>query len=340
MGIHTSAPFGKQSNFFARSTTSGITASTNQAQGQQALVSELNEVSVCANNGDVVTLPSCEIGHEVIIVNNGDKTLQIFPASGDNLGSGSNISHELEPNETIDYVGITATVWHIESSTEIAHAEMFDTDNSDVYVINDVGTDDQGYHTNGMAAGDLAGWTFDIGGAGTSHAIASVADGAVNGVDIAVTTSTSHGLIAGDIVSHSNVTVAAYAGYFVVKAKISDTVYEVAAVFSSTATGTADQPATLKCAPDAAGQYLVSWSASAIAVSNNDIINFAIHVEEAHIAATNQKRKFGVAADVGSMSGVGIIAVGANEHVSFMVFNETGSGNVTLIDFTLVLVRL
>ena len=323
----------------AKSATAGITASTTQSQGNGLLSSEVNEIATVGNTDDTVTLPAASPGLEVTVINNGANTLQIFPASGDDLGAGANNSEQLAINESVEYVAIDSTTWVKEATTGIIHAEMFDTDNTDAYVINDVGSDQQGYHTNGMAAGDLAGWTFDAGGAGTSHAIASVADGADSGVDIAVTTSDAHGVVAGDIVTHSNVTVAAYAGYFVVKAKISDTVYEVAAVDGGTATGTMDQPATLKANTGSGGQYLASWAASASAVGANDNFDFALHTQATHIGSTNTRRFFS-ANDVGSISGVSIITVADGDQVSFMIVNASDAGNIIMRDFTLVLVRL
>lgn len=323
-----------------KSVTAGITASTSQSQGNGVLTSDVNEIDVVGSTDDTVTLPSALAGLEVTVINNGGNTLQIFPASGDDLGAGVNLSQQLEPNESVEYIAYDSTNWHIQASTEIAHAVMFDTNNGDAFAIIDAGSDQQAYHTNGLVAGNLAGWTFDAGGAGTSHAIASIEDSPTTLVQISVTTSDPHGLAVGDIISQTNLSDSAYTGFFVVKVVTSSTVYEVEASFTATGTGTMDQAATLICDPSAAGDYAVHWSASATAQTNNDIFTFAIHVEATHIGSTNQKRKFGIAADVGSMSGVGIIPVGAGEHVSFMVFNESGTGDITLINFAMVLVRL
>ncbi len=86
----------------AVSVTAGITASTTQSQGQGALVTEVNEISTVANDGDTVTLPSAIAGIMVLVINNGINTLQIFPASGDNLGAGANASEELEASEAVE----------------------------------------------------------------------------------------------------------------------------------------------------------------------------------------------------------------------------------------------
>lgn len=76
-----------------RTVTAGITASTTQTQaGGVALTAEVNEVSVCANANDAVTLPSAIAGLPCLVINNGAQTVQVFPASGDNLGAGVDTS--------------------------------------------------------------------------------------------------------------------------------------------------------------------------------------------------------------------------------------------------------
>ncbi len=328
--------------FIERSTTAGITASTNKTQGQGALVTEINEIDVVGSDGDTVTMPAAVAGRKVTIINNGANTLQIFPASGDNLGAGVDVSEELEPNESIDFVAYDSTNWHIEASTEILHAEMFDVDNGTAFQINHA-DDQHAYHSTGMQAGDLAGWTFDAGSSSNlSIAIASIADGNDEGVDIAVTTSEVHNFTAGDIIAHTdatNLANSAYEGYFIVKAIISTTVYEVAAVFTATGTGFTQQPATLKCNVGSSGQYLVSWAASAAIVGANDLFDFAIHIQTAHISSTNTRRFF-ANNDVGSISGVSVITIADGDQVSWMITNTTDTGNMTIRDIAVVLVRL
>ena len=323
------------------SVTSGITASTTQAQGNGPLTTTVNEVSDVANPLDVVTLRTAVTGDLQEVINNGGNTLQIFPFLGDDLGQGANLSTTLGVGETVVFRAFDATTWNVESTTEIAHAEMFDFDNGDAYVINDAGGDEQVYHTNGLAAGDLRGWTFDAGGAGTSFPIAAIANGAAPGVDIEVTTTGSNGLAAGDIVSQSNLADPAYVGIFVVKAIISVTQYEVAAVFTATGTGTMDQAATLIAATGSAGEYLISWAASAAGANNNDIFDFSIHVEAAHQTTTNARQEFETTGNVSVISGVSIITIAAGDHVSFDLENVTPAANgITIRNFTLVLVRL
>lgn len=95
-------------------TTAGITASVTQTQGQQALVSTLNEVSTVANVNDVVTLPSAITGSCVKIINNGANTLQVFPASGDSVAGGSvDASTTLNSGSNAEYCAFNATAWEV-----------------------------------------------------------------------------------------------------------------------------------------------------------------------------------------------------------------------------------
>ncbi len=99
--------------FIKRSTTSSITASTTQSQGQQQLTTDINEISTVNTINDVVTLPSAEAGLEILIINNGANILQIYPAFGDNLGVGLNTSTTLIAGNIITFVAYNNTNWII-----------------------------------------------------------------------------------------------------------------------------------------------------------------------------------------------------------------------------------
>jgi hypothetical protein len=71
------------------SAVQGLTASTTQTQGQGALTHQINQISVCAHDNDTVTLPTAVAGMMIAVINEGAHTLQIFPASGDQIGSGA-----------------------------------------------------------------------------------------------------------------------------------------------------------------------------------------------------------------------------------------------------------
>ncbi len=94
-----------------RSTTPSITASTTQTQGQGALTSDINEISVCANVNDTVTLPAGLAGRSCLVINNGAQTLKVFPASGADLGAGTNTSTTIVSGSRKWFVAFNTTTW-------------------------------------------------------------------------------------------------------------------------------------------------------------------------------------------------------------------------------------
>lgn len=96
----------------------GITASATQTQGQQPLVSSFNEVSTVTTTNDVVTLPTAAAFLWVTVINNGANTLQIFPATGDNIdGLGVNTSTTLAAGDSVTFFAIDATNWDMIATT-------------------------------------------------------------------------------------------------------------------------------------------------------------------------------------------------------------------------------
>lgn len=95
-----------------RSVTATITASATQTQGQQALTTDINEISTVTTTDDVVTLPTAAAGLEIRIINNGANQLQIFPASGDAIDGGTvDASVILVAGGKVTYVAYNATNW-------------------------------------------------------------------------------------------------------------------------------------------------------------------------------------------------------------------------------------
>lgn len=89
----------------------GLTASTHHTQGNGALTASMNQISTVTHNDDTVTLPTASEGREVSIINSGANQLQIFPASGDNLGNGLNSSITLAHGAQRSFFGIDETHW-------------------------------------------------------------------------------------------------------------------------------------------------------------------------------------------------------------------------------------
>ena len=98
--------------FQLSSVSAGITASTTQTQGEGALTSEINEVSTVANTNDTVTLPTAVAGLRCVVLNNGANTLQIFPASGDNInGLGVDTATTAASGDNINFIAYDSTNW-------------------------------------------------------------------------------------------------------------------------------------------------------------------------------------------------------------------------------------
>lgn len=109
----SSTLFKIETGFLARSGTAGIVASTTQTQGQQPLTTEINEVDTVANTNDTVTLPTAVAFINCVIINDGVNSVQIFPASGDDLGDGVNVATTLSAGSNIRFIAIDATNWKV-----------------------------------------------------------------------------------------------------------------------------------------------------------------------------------------------------------------------------------
>jgi hypothetical protein len=90
-----------------------VTASTTQTQGQGALTARINIVLVCANANDTVTLPPAREGQRCTISNKGAQTVQVFPATGDQINSGAiNGSTTVTAGSSLSLVAVNATNWY------------------------------------------------------------------------------------------------------------------------------------------------------------------------------------------------------------------------------------
>jgi hypothetical protein len=94
-----------------RSVTAAITADTGSSQGDGALITDINQISTCANAGDAVTLPDAVAGYTVTIINNGAEACDVFPAASDDCGGGVDTAVSLAAAANITYVSIDATTW-------------------------------------------------------------------------------------------------------------------------------------------------------------------------------------------------------------------------------------
>lgn len=101
------------SGTYLRSVASGITATNPGGQGDNALTKDISEVATVGTANDAVTLPSAIIGMEVTIINNGANTLEIWPASGDNVGAGVNNATTLASGSNVTFVAYDVTNWEV-----------------------------------------------------------------------------------------------------------------------------------------------------------------------------------------------------------------------------------
>jgi|GEM_PF-5949396 hypothetical protein len=90
-----------------------ITANTGSTQGTgEALTEGFNEITVCANAGDAVTLPTAVAGWTVRVKNNGATSADIFPFLADSIDTESaNVAIAIEPGQTISFTAVTAVIW-------------------------------------------------------------------------------------------------------------------------------------------------------------------------------------------------------------------------------------
>ena len=78
-------------------------------------------------------LPVAAAGRIITVINNGANTLEIFPASGDDLGAGVGLSTTIQPNDSGTFTAYDATNWKKTAATGLAYGVMTDFDNTDAY---------------------------------------------------------------------------------------------------------------------------------------------------------------------------------------------------------------
>jgi len=100
-------------NVSRRSVAPAITASTTQTQGNGLITRDFNVFTIVANDDDTATLPTATSGISVIIIHKGDKKLQLFPNTGDDLGEGVNQAVLLAKESTFTYHCFDTTTWEL-----------------------------------------------------------------------------------------------------------------------------------------------------------------------------------------------------------------------------------
>ena len=93
------------------SVAAGVTAHIGSSQGDGPITTDIVQISVCANAGDAVTLPTAVAGYTVRIINNGAEACDVFPATSDDCGGGVDTAVSLAAAASITYVSYDATTW-------------------------------------------------------------------------------------------------------------------------------------------------------------------------------------------------------------------------------------
>ena len=98
--------------FLVKTVTSGIAASVTQTQaGGTPLTSRVNEVATVTSANDAVTMRAAVTGISQTIINNGANTMGIFPASGDDNGSGVDTVTTLASGSSVTFEAYDTTNW-------------------------------------------------------------------------------------------------------------------------------------------------------------------------------------------------------------------------------------
>ncbi len=98
---------------FRRSITAGITANAGGGGvgSAVALVSDINQISICGSGNDSVVLPTAVPGYLILVINNGAQTLGVWPHTSDDLGGGVDTLVGLAAGANITYVCYTNALW-------------------------------------------------------------------------------------------------------------------------------------------------------------------------------------------------------------------------------------
>lgn len=91
----------------------GLTADVGSAQGNGVIISSYNVYSTVANAGDAATLPSnFAVGQLIYVKNDGANSMDVFPASGDDAGAGTNVAVAVAAGDFAVFMGtVSSATW-------------------------------------------------------------------------------------------------------------------------------------------------------------------------------------------------------------------------------------
>ncbi len=321
-----------------RSTTDNLTASTDHNQGNGQLTADRNYI-ICENEDDTVTAPLAIVGKELVVYNEGPFALLIFPSPSEVQSRGMPVDSpfQLSPLKTATFIANAGGEWRLKSSTDTKFGSMGYRRNTSAYTIT-AADEFHAFHVAAMIAGELQGFDFDAGGAGTGHTITAIAD--AGGGDITVTTLAAHGLSVDDIISQTGLTDAAYVGIFQVLSVPTTTAYTVTAVFIATDAGSMDQAATLTAQVGSSGQYDVKWSASAMSLAVNQEFDFVMVQNAQDIIKTENRRKFAIQNDFGHVGGFDTVDVEDGDKFVIVTSNVGNTAAIVIRNLSIMIERL
>ena len=310
------------------SITSGITASTTQTQGQGQLITDINEISVVANNNDTNTMPSILVpGIKSDVINNGANTLQLFPATGHDLGAGTNIPVLLPPSTNIRAVSYTLTEWAIVPSSNAIFGEMIILDNSTALTIN---SQDKFHAVRLMSAGSLGNFTFHTGSTG------SITNTADNGGILRITSAT-HGLTTGDVVTITGLTTAAQNDVTTITV-IDPSTFDCddIAFVTASETGTWNHGSHLVAGNGVSGIYQITVSTSLSSASANKTFEYNVFLNTTIQTKSTTKRRFG-SGDIGNSGSSSMVNITDGDQIWLGIQNQTDTANITLVHLNISL---
>lgn len=83
-GIDSPKTMNPMFNLSKQSVQKGVTANTGSTQATgEKIIKDMVEIATCANAGDSLTLPIAVIGLQILIINHGANSADIFPNVGD-----------------------------------------------------------------------------------------------------------------------------------------------------------------------------------------------------------------------------------------------------------------
>jgi len=188
----------------------------------------------------------------------------------------------------------------------------------------------QAVHSALMFAVDN-GFKFVPGSAGLILAIDSIAD--AGGGEITVELDGAHNnLVAGDIVGHTGLGVAAYDGFHEVTEIINTTSYKIAAVFSATASGFMDAPSGLRLNSGFDGPFSGGYHGTGESLNNNRTFEFVLMKNTTPVPFTACMPTFGGGGSSNLFDGrrEGGLTLAAGDFVFVAVMHIGGTSNILL----------